>query len=192
MTGGVLFVAANLFLIGADYDDFASTVTTRTFTTHAVLFWLAATLFLPGLIALYVLQSTRAGALGLVGFCLAFLGTAFSLATAWSETFALAVLAEEAPELVDEPPGRVAAGLWISFPLFVIGWLLFGASALRARVLPRGPTLALLVAVVLFIPAFGLPGLGAAFGAAVAWLAYATYARFGAGAHFSIGNELAK
>jgi hypothetical protein len=59
MTGGVLFVAANLFLIGADYDDFASTVTTRTFTTHTVLFWLAATLFLPGLIALYVLQSTR-------------------------------------------------------------------------------------------------------------------------------------
>jgi hypothetical protein len=179
--GGVLFVASNLFLIGADYDEFAATVTTVTFTTHTVLFWLAAILFLPGLVALYVLQSTSAGILGLIGFGLAFIGTGFALATAWSETFALAVLAEEAPELVDEPPGRVVAGLWISFPVFVIGWMLFGLSALRARVLPRGPTIALLVAVLLFIPAFGLPGLGAVFGAAVAWLAYATYMGFESG-----------
>ena len=127
------------------------------------------------LVALYSLQSRSAGVLGFVGFLAAFIGTAFALATAWSETFVLAVLAEERPELVDEPPGRVAAGLWISLPLFLVGWLLFTVSAVRARVLPRRPTIAVLVALALFIPAFALPGLGAAFGAAIAWLGYATY-----------------
>ena len=170
--GGVLFVVSNLFLIGADYDNFAETIPTASFTVHTVLFWVAAAFFLLGLVALYVIQAERAGKLGLIGFVLAFFGTAFALGTTWSETFALAVLAEEAPALVDDPPARVSAGLSIAFPLFVIGWLLFAVATVRARVLPRGAAIGLIIGVVAALAAFGLPGIGAIFGAAVAWLGY--------------------
>ena len=171
--GGVVFVASNLFLVGADYEDFADTLTTRAFTTHTVLFWSAATFFLFGLVGLYTRQAERAGLLGFSGFLVAFVGTAFALATTWSETFGLAVLAEEAPELVDDPPGRVAAGLYISFPLFVLGWLLFAVASLRAGVLQRRPVVGLIVGAAALVPSLAVPGVGALFGAAVAWLGYA-------------------
>lgn len=173
--GGVLFVGSNLFLLGADYDDFAATLATRSFTAHTVLFWLAAVLVLFALVALYAAQAGEAGVLGLVGFVLAFAGTALALATAWSETFALAVLAEEAPARVNDPSARVAAGLSISFPAFVVGWLLFAAASIRARVLPRGPALALLIGTLATLPAFAVPGLGGLFGAAMAWLGWAAH-----------------
>lgn len=140
---------------------------------HTVFFWSAAALFLFALIGLYVVQTEQAGVLGLVGFALAFVGTAFALATAWSETFALAVLAEQAPAAVEEPEPRVAAGLRISFPLFVVGWLLFAVASLRAHVLPRRPTVALVAGTVAAAVGFAVPGVGALFGAAVAWLGYA-------------------
>ncbi|HXF97734.1 MAG TPA: hypothetical protein VNJ46_03875 [Gaiellaceae bacterium] len=173
--GGALFALSNLLLIGIDYDDFAETMPGARFTAHTVLFWSATTCLLFGLVALYATQAGRAGRLGLAGFVLAFVGTAFALATTWSETFALAVLAEEAPALVDDPPGRVAAGLFIAFPVFVAGWTLFAAASLRARVLPRRPALGLLAGALTLLPAFAVPGVGALFGAAVAWLAWAGY-----------------
>ena len=168
--GGLLFVVANLVLVGADYDEFAETATTTRFAIQTVLFWLAATCFLFGLVGLYAIQLERAGALGLVAFVLALAGSAFALATTWSETFVLAVLAEEAPGLVDDPPARVAAGLYVSFPVFVAGWLLFAIASARARVLPRRPAIGLLVGAALLVPAVALPGVGAVFGAALAWL----------------------
>jgi hypothetical protein len=118
-------------------------------------------------------QTEQAGVLGLVGFTLAFIGTAFALATAWSETFALAVLAEQAPAAVEEPEPRVAAGLGISFPFFVVGWLLFAVASVRARVLPRRPTFALVVGTLAAAVGFAVPGAGALFGGAMAWLGYA-------------------
>lgn len=175
MLGGVVFTASNLFLIGSDYDNFAATMTTAAFTAHSVLFWIAATLFLLGLVGLYTRQAERAGVLGLVGFLGAFVGTAFALATTWSETFGLAVLAQEAPELVNDPPARVAAGLYISFPIFVVGWLMLAIATLRAGVLPRRPAIGVIVGAALLIPALGLPGVGAVFGATVGWLGYAAY-----------------
>lgn len=173
--GGALFVASNVFLLGADYDNFAEMLQTRSFTMHTILFWLASVLFLLALVALYAVQTTEAGVVGFVGFLVAFVGTAFALAVTWSETFALAVLADEAPELVDDPPARVAAGLSIAFPLFVIGWLLFAGASVRARVLPRRPAIALLAGVVATVPAFAIPGLGGLFGLGIIWLAVASY-----------------
>lgn len=173
--GGVLFIASNLVLLGADYDSFAATLVARRFTVHVVLFWIAATFSLFGLVGLYARQSEQAGVLGFAGFLIAFVGTAFELATTWSETFALAALADVAPVLVSDPSGRVAAGLYIAFPLFVVGWLVFAIATLRADVFPQRPAIGLLVGVVVLIPAAVVPGLGALFGAAVAWLGFAAY-----------------
>jgi hypothetical protein len=172
---GALLVASNLVLVGADYDSFAATLVASRFTVHLVLFWIAATLALFGLVGLYARQSERAGALGLAGFVLAFAGTALELATTWSETFALGALATVSPLLVSDPSGRVAAGLYVAFPVFVSGWLLFAVATLRAGVLPQAPATALVLGIVLLLPGAVVPGLGAAFGAAVAWLGYASY-----------------
>lgn len=172
---GALLVASNLVLVGAGYDGFAATLVAPRFTVHLVGVWIAAMLALFGLVGLYARQAEHAGVLGLAGFVLAFAGTALELASTWSETFALAALADVSPLLVSDPSGRVAAGLYLAFPLFVGGWLLFAIATLRAGVLPQAPALALVLGVVALLPGAVVPGLDAAFGAAVAWLGYASY-----------------
>jgi len=172
---GALLVASNLVLVGAAYESFAAMLVAPRFTVHLVVFWIAATLALFGLVGLYARQSEQAGALGLAGFVLAFVGTALELATTWSETFALGALADVSPLLVSDPSGRVAAGLYAAFPLFVVGWLVFAIATLRAGVLPQAPAIAVVLGVAVLLPGALVPGLGATFGAALAWLGYASY-----------------
>ncbi len=174
MLGGVLFVVSALLILAVDLSSYGEAVTTGTFTVHAVLFMLAAALLLLGLVGLYASHSEAAGAFGLVGFLFAFFGTAFALGLNWAETFAVPVLAQAAPELLAEgPSGRLAYGFALSFPLFSLGWLLFGIALLRARVYPRvAAVLFIIGALLTFVP---VPGFGIVLGVAVTWLGYALF-----------------
>jgi hypothetical protein len=116
----------------------------------------------------------RVGILGFVGFLVAFIGTAFALVLNWAEVFFAHTLAEVAPELLDEgPSGRFALGFALSFPMFSLGWLLFGVATLRARTYPRIAAILLIVgAVITFVP---IPGTGVVLGLAVAWLGFVLF-----------------
>src|SRR5919107_928966 len=89
-----------------------------------------------GLVGLYARQARATGIAGLIGFLLAFFGTAI-----------------------------VYAGYW-SILLAYLGWALFGVSSLKARVYPRSASILLIIGALtaqLFNPSVAV-GPGAAFG----------------------------
>lgn len=106
---------------------------------HVILFvsWVLALLGLPGL---YAWQAQRAGHLGLAGYVLLILATAYHLYLLLYEAFATTTLASDPAtrSLVGEGPmahgverlGMIAMPLVLAFPIF--GW-----AILRAGVLPR-------------------------------------------------------
>ncbi len=108
---------------------------------HLVLLasWVLILLGLPGL---YARQAERAGKLGLIGFILTMLVTAYHFYLLLYEAFATPLLAQEPATrgLVGEG-GTLAHGVAtvaMIFTPFILAWPLFGVVTLRARVLPRG------------------------------------------------------
>jgi hypothetical protein len=99
----------------------------------------------------------------------AFVGTVLVAGACWEETFAVPVLAQEAPELYEAgPPTLVTLGFIISFGAFSLGWLLFGVAALRARLYPRVSAVLLIIGAVLSF--VSLPFTYMVFGVAVPWM----------------------
>jgi len=112
---------------------------------------LAMLLLLVGLVALFVRQAEMFGALGLVGFLLALVGTAMAAGALWSQVFVVPRLAEVAPAVVDTGAGSVLVGFLLSFLIFGVGWLVFGVATLRTRVFPRWAVMLLIVGAVISI-----------------------------------------
>ncbi len=130
-----------------------------------------------GLVSIYAARSEATGVLGLVGFALAFAGQVLAAGGGWVGAFIQPALAQEAPELLlTEPPGIVIFGQILTFGLLTLGWLILGASILRARAYPRVATALVMVGAVVqalpFLPpAIGVPG-AVVFDAGVAWLGF--------------------
>ena len=123
----------------------------------ATILWImgltAALLILLGLPTLYAHQARQAGRLGLIAFVIVFIGMALVTGNAYFGVFIqagladLIVLAEKAGVIVQEP---VAAGIGFmtTLLLYTLGWLLFGLSSLKARVLLRWAAVVVLVGLV--------------------------------------------
>ncbi len=167
--GGLLYILAELmdiynFVLSGE-ERFSAIAATASYAIETWLFLLGDVLVLFGLFGLYTRQSEAAGPLGLVGFLVAFLGTALLVGASWGDVFVVPILVDAAPELLDAGPPFAYV---LSLGIFAIGWVLFGVAALRARVYPRWAALLLIVGAVLsFLP---LPLSTALFGVAVAWL----------------------
>jgi hypothetical protein len=175
IAGGVLFVVSSLFSLAVDFDHFSEAVTTGPFAIHIVSLLLSTMLLLGGLVALYAARSETAAVLGLVGFLMAFVGTALLGGLSWAETFVLPSLASVDPGFLDaEPSGVLGLGQMLTVFLFALGWLLYGVAALRGRLYPRLANILLIIGAVLVL--FPLPVIGfinVVFGVAVAWLGFA-------------------
>jgi len=104
-----------------------------------------------GLVALYAGQVEASGRLGLIGFVLALIGTAFAAAIQYSQSAILPLVAEEAPSIFVDARTPPPYGI----PLFVLGLglglVLFGIATMRAGVYPRWSGLLLSVGVTLFM-----------------------------------------
>ena len=162
---GVSSVIGDLLSLVVDLESAESAATTP-YMLVFLLYLLGTVLLLLGLVGLYSSQSEPAGFLGLLGFLVAFLGTALVSGALWFELFITPSLAVEAPELAEAELGL--AGFAISFLLVVVGWVLFGVAALRARVYPRLAAALLIVgAVASLVP---IPLSGVVLSVAVAWL----------------------
>ena len=118
-------------------------------------------------------RPSEAGTLGVVGLCAAVIGTVFMAGDWWYEAFAVPWLADIAPVVFETGAGgRLLIGGLTSFGLFALGWALFGAASIRARVFPVAISASILVGGVLS----GIPIAGAylagslVFGAALCWL----------------------
>lgn len=142
--------------------------------SYALVFWsylIGSILLLLGLVSLYVSQSEAASVLGLVGFLVAFVGTTLLVGALWFELFITPALAAEAPELAEAELGL--AGFILVLLAGALGWVLFGAATLRARVYPRGAAVLLIVGgLVAFTP---IPLAGIVFSGAVAWMGFTLF-----------------
>ena len=112
-------------------------------------------LLLWGLIGIYGPQSRATGTFGLCAFVGVFLGTALTVGNAWAEVFVWPTLAQVAPNAMTGPITEVSpylsTGLGLSFPLFGIGLILFGAATFWAGVYPRWAPVLLIVSIPLTI-----------------------------------------
>src|SRR5918997_4794611 len=116
---------------------------------------LSIVLLVWGLIGIYGPQSRATGTFGLCAFVGVFLGTALTVGNAWAEVFVWPTLAEVAPNAMTGPMTEVSpylsTGLGLSFPLFGIGLILFGAATFWAGVYPRWASVLLIVSIPLTI-----------------------------------------
>ncbi len=143
---------------------------------HAV----GALLALFGLIGVFVRQRDEAGALGLLAFIVAFIGTALLVATGLISAYIL----PGAPSLlVGAEPTLDAIPFVLQTVFMIVGYILLAAAIVRSGVLPRWAALAMVVGVVLFdLPPFVVPLIvltlgGVVFGASLAWVGYALWSR---------------
>ena len=165
VASAVLSAMGDLLRLFVDVES-SETATTTPYFLVFFLYLLGAVLLLLGLVGLYASQSEAAGVLGLVGFLVAFLGTALLAGVLWFELFITPSLATRAPGLAEAELGL--AGFILVFLLGVVGWVLFGAATLRARTYPRWAAVLLMIGgVVAFVP---VPLAGTVFSVAIVWL----------------------
>lgn len=173
---GVLVVATRiptLLLVLGGGGDLTSYVLGPTHAIVGVASIVAFGLLVLALVAIYEREAQSAGWLGLIGFGAALLGTIFMAGDWWYEAFAVPRIAEVAPELIATfVGGRLLMGGLASFALLGIGWVLFGAASLRARVFPTAISAAILIGGLLSGIPIGLAYLtgGVILGLAIAWL----------------------
>jgi len=125
---------------------------------HALL-WISYSIALPGWAGIYVIQGSKAGALGVIAFILILVGIGFSASIFSSDVTFVPVIAAESPQLFKQifNNSHIAIGI-ASVLTWVLGNILFGISIIVAKVFPLWTGLVLIIGIVL-IPVAYLSGL---------------------------------
>jgi len=132
------------------------------YITISILSFILLVLMLFVVIGIYLIRHEKFGPLGLVGFVLAIIGSIFNICMSFDMSFVWPVLIVHSPELVDFS-GPLFRGSIFSIAhnlvifLGTLGYLIFGISMARARVLSRTASIIftvgmLLTGVILFPP----------------------------------------
>ena len=169
VTAGGLFAATHLAMfVTADRSDLVAMMSDPLFLVFNAAYAATFPLLLIALVALYWRQAGEAGLLGAIAFCLAATGTMALAGDMWFEGFAVPWLAQVAPSVFAVARTGTLLTAWlVSVILFSLGWVLFGLTALRARVLPSVLSIAMAVGGLLGFQA-AMPPWGLALGLAVA------------------------
>jgi hypothetical protein len=109
-----------------------------------------AALEILGLVGLYARRPQAMGILGLVAFLIAFFGGMLQAGSSWYARFVEWYLPFDLwLVLVPESPGPYAlpyaVGSALTFPVYLLGWMLIGVAFLRARLYPRPASVLLIV-----------------------------------------------
>lgn len=182
---GASFIAADLLSLSIS-PKFPSSVSlgSEAYAIQSVLKLIGAALLLLGLFGLHAHQVGTAGPLGTAGFLTAFSGTALAVGSFWETAFFAPAMAAADPagfEALQAPPGRLAGAFVVTMAAFVVGWILFGVVAWRARVYPRAAALLLIFGLPLALGTLLVVGFptGVFFSVAVAWSGYTLWAEKG-------------
>lgn len=182
LMGGALCMAGFWILAGV-LGSFAGAAVTHSplWLPSQTLHVLAALLTLFGLFGLVTVQREKLGALGLVGFALAVIGTVLFFADGLIALVVFPALADSAPTLLDVTGAMNTGGVLIAFIVIaataMIGYVVFGVALWRAGVSPRGATLLFLLGGILFnlppgpVPMVVLTVGGVVWAAGTLWLA---------------------
>jgi hypothetical protein len=180
--GGLVAVVAGVLLLLADLsslllevivggsENFSEFAVTNSWTVLSATYLIGGLLLLVALVGLYARQSEAAGALGLVGFLAALVGTGLLVGMMWALAFVVPSAAIEAPAFLDaeQTAGPLDMGFMLSIIAFALGWALFGVATFRARVFPRRATIVLIIGALLTV--LPLPATTLVIDVAVAWL----------------------
>lgn len=178
VVAGALLLLADLwsllleFVIGGP-ENFSEVAVTTSWTVLSATYLIGGLLLLVALVGLYAYQSEAAGALGLVGFLVALVGTGLLVGMMWTLAFVVPSAAIEAPAFLDaeQTAGPLDMGFMLSGIVVALGWALFGVATLRARVFPRIAAIVLIIGALLTV--LPLPATTLVIDVAVAWLGLA-------------------
>ena len=156
MVGGVAVVVSMVLAwLVVPYERLGLTEAylTTSYSVSSGLRLLGMVLLVWGLIGIYTPQSRAAGTFGLWTFVFVFLCTALAVGNVWAEVFVYPTLAQIAPAMLSgvgfgtEAAMYISVGINLSYPLFFLGLILFGAATFWARVYPRWIALLLIISV---------------------------------------------
>jgi hypothetical protein len=155
VSGVALVVSMLLAWLVVPYERLGLTEAylTTSYSVSSGLRLLGLVLLVWGLIGIYGPQSRVAGTFGLWTFVVVFLGAALAAGNVWAEVFVYPTLAQVAPNMLSgagfgtEASAYMSAGLSMSYPLFFLGLVLFGAATLWAGVYPRWIAVLLIISI---------------------------------------------
>ena len=155
MVGGMAVVVSVLLAwLVVPYERLGITEAylTTSYSVSSGLRLLAFVLLAWGLIGIYGPQSRAAGTFVLWTFVVLFLFTALAVGNVWAEVFVYPTIAQIAPAMLsgagfETEAAYMSTGLSMSYPLFFLGLILFGAATFWARVYPRWIALLLIISV---------------------------------------------
>ncbi len=153
-SGLISLLAGVLYAVGAllhPVGESLAAVSSPNWVPAHLVYWVSVLLLHLGLVGLYARQAEQTGRLGLVGFVLAFIGTALVGSILVFASTILPLIAAEAQAIFD----RAARPPDFLLPVFILGfglgWILLGVVTMRAGVLPRWSGLLLIIGVTLFM-----------------------------------------
>jgi len=151
-SGAASLLAGVLHVLGALLhpvgEDLASVNSPNWELAH-LLYWASVIVLLLGLIGLYTRQMEKTGMFGLVGFLLAFIGTAIVGAFLFFAATIMPLVATMVPEQFAQLTAPPAFALPLFGLTFGLGFILFSISIIRAGILPRWSGWLLLIAILL-------------------------------------------
>jgi hypothetical protein len=154
VSGVALVVSMVLAWLVVPYERLGQTEAylTTSYSVSSGLRLLSMVLLVWGLISIYGPQSRAAGTFGLWTFVFVFLATVLAAGNTWAEVFVYPTLTQLAPGMVPggfttEAAAYMSVGLTLSYPLFFLGLILFGAATFWARVYPRWIALLLIISI---------------------------------------------
>jgi hypothetical protein len=155
VSGLALIVSMVLAWLVVPYERLGLTdaYLTTSYSVSSGLRLFAFVLLVWGLIGIYTPQARAAGNFGLWTFAFVFLATALAAGNVWAEVFVYPTLAQVAPDMLSgagfgtEAAAYMARGLALSYPLFFLGLILFGAATFWAGVYPRWIALLLVISI---------------------------------------------
>src|SRR5215217_8717101 len=135
VSGLALIVSMLLAWLVVPYERLGQTEAylTSAYSVSSGLRLLSMVLLVWGLISIYGPQSRAAGTFGLWTFVVVFLGTTLAAGNTWAEVFVYPTLKQVAPDMLlgagfATEAAYMSTGLSLSYPLFFLGLILFGAA----------------------------------------------------------------
>ena len=172
LAAGGLFTITQLVTVATlDPSNLVASTLEPVFLINGSVYFGAFCVLMLALVAIYAREGHRAGTFWTIGACAAVVGTfALGANVGWFDVFAAPWIALVAPESIKMTNvGSLQIGGFSSYVLFLLGWVLFGAANLRARVFPIAISLAIVVSALIAWPSAQAP-YGIPFGLTIATL----------------------
>jgi hypothetical protein len=179
MVAGTLLIIVSIALImgAVNVANRTEEATTGTYAVLTSLFALATILLQGGLVAMYAHRLEAMGIFGLVGFLVAFFGTALMVGYSWAEAYVVPAVADIDPVQLNN---LYSIGTWgrarvAALLLYPIGWMVFGFAAYQARVYPAWAARVLVIGAIINLSP--RQGTDLVFAVGLVWVGFVVFAR---------------